>query len=604
MSKNTAIGIILLVLLFVWSIQNSNKQQELAQAELQRKAAELAAEKAKQDSLAAIKGEKTDLGVPEITASPSATPPANPVTKEESPFAAQDIAEATAEIAAVPSQKEILVETDKFFVKLNANGAKITSIIPKTLADKAGNFPELLQNTEAGALSISFDNADFNNVVFPTGSPDAIIVKDSAKVAFEWKDEKGRTVVREYKFTKDGHSIGHLTRIKGFAPKLYTLNWKGGMKETEEISTASTFGMNYLFSEVIFNNTYNVARETPAKQTWFNRDQGKALWFGLRRKYISAVINFNGESEAALGAEPIKEKKNEKDPGTYALTISDNMATDSIALNFSILPLHWKEIGAMGEGYEKIIVSGWEWCGADKWFVWICGLLLQILNAFYSIIPNYGIAIILLTILVKVVTTPLALKQLRSTRSMMALKPELDAIRAKNRGDMRAQQQEIMALYAKHGVSPFSGLSGCLPMILQMPIFIGLFVVLGRAIELREAPFFGWISDLSKSDVIWSGISIPYIMPEGIAILPFLMVVSTWFQTKQTITDPNQKMMVWMMPAMMFVFSAVMPSGLVLYWTISNLWGIAQYFVINRKPAALGNAKNKIVEAKIVKGKK
>jgi len=605
MSKNTAIGIILLVLLFVWSMHNSNKQQELAQAELKRKATELAAEKAKQDSLAAIKGEKTDLGVPEITAPPHTLPHEHSVVAtEESPFAAQDVAEATVEIAEVPSKKEILVETEKFFVKLNANGAKITSIVPKTLADKAGNFPELLQNTEAGALSISFDNADFGSVVFSTQSPDAIIVKDSAKVAFEWKDEKGRVVVREYKFTKDGHSIKHLTKIKGFAPKLYTLNWKGGMKETEEISTASSFGMSYLFSEVIFNNTYNVARETPAKQTWFNRDQGKALWFGLRRKYIAAVINFNGESEAALGAEPIKEKKNEKDPGTYALTISDNMTTDSIALNFSILPLHWKEIGAMGEGYEKIIVSGWEWCGADKWFVWLCGLLLQLLNAFYSIIPNYGIAIILLTILVKVVTTPLALKQLRSTRSMMTLKPELDAIRAKNRGDMRAQQQEIMALYARHGVSPFSGLSGCLPMLLQMPIFIGLFVVLGRAIELREAPFFGWIKDLSKSDVIWNGISIPYIMPEGIAILPFLMVVSTWFQTKQTITDPNQKMMVWMMPAMMFVFSAVMPSGLVLYWTISNLWGISQYIVINRKPAAPGNAKGKIVEAKIVKGKK
>jgi len=598
MSKNTAIGIVLLVLLFVWSIHNSNKQQELAQAELQRKAMELAAEKAKQDSLAAIKGEKTDLGVPEITVV-TATAAA-----EESPFAAQDIAEETVEIAEVPSQKEILVETEKFFITLNSNGAKITGIVPKTLADSHGNFPELLQNKEAGALSISFDNADFGSVVFSTLSPDAIKVKDSAKVVFEWRDEKGRAVIREYKFTKDGHSIGHLTRIKGFAPKLYTLNWKGGMRETEEISTASTFGMNYLFSEVIFNNTYNVARETPAKQTWFNRDQGKALWFGLRRKYIAAVINFNGESEAALGAEPIKEKKNEKDPGTYALTISDNMTTDSLAFDFSILPLHWREIRAMGEGYEKIIVSGWEWCGADKWFVWLCGLLLQILNAFYSIIPNYGISIILLTILVKVVTTPLALKQLRSTRSMMALKPELDAIRAKNRGDMRAQQQEIMALYARHGVSPFSGLSGCLPMLLQMPIFIGLFVVLGRAIELREAPFFGWISDLSKSDVIWSGISIPYIMPEGIAILPFLMVVSTWFQTKQTITDPNQKMMVWMMPAMMFVFSAVMPSGLVLYWTISNLWGIAQYIVINRKPATLGNAKGKIVDAKIVKGKK
>jgi len=241
--------------------------------------------------------------------------------------------------------------------------------------------------------------------------------------------------------------------------------------------------------------------------------------------------------------------------------------------------------------------------GADKWFVWLCGILLRILNAFYSIIPNYGIAIILLTMLVKMVTTPLALKQMRSTRSMMVLKPELDAIRARTRGDMRAQQQEIMALYAKHGISPFSGLAGCLPMLLQMPIFIGLFVVLGRAIELREAPFFGWISDLSKSDVIFSGFSIPYIMPEGIAILPFVMVLTTWLQTKQTITDPNQKMMVWMMPAMMFVFSAVMPSGLVLYWTVSNLWSIAQYIVINRKPIAAKGAGN-VVDAKIVKNKK
>ncbi|MDR1811578.1 MAG: YidC/Oxa1 family insertase periplasmic-domain containing protein [Candidatus Fibromonas sp.] len=597
MSKNTAIGIILIVLLFVWSIHNTGKQQELAQAEIQKKAMEYAAlEKAKQDSLAAIKGGKTDLGVPELTLPPATAE--EPAKTDDSPFAAEEAAEKIAEEATPQlGPKEILVETERFFIALNTSGAKITGIIPKTLADSLGNFPELLQNREAGALSISFDNADFSNIVFSV--IDSVASNDSLKIAFEWKDEKGRAVVREYRFTKDGHSIGHVTRIKGFAPKLYTLSWKGGMRETEEIPTTKSFGMNYLFSEVIFNNTYNVARETVTKQTWFNREQGKALWFGLRRKYIAAVINFNGESEAALGAEPLKEKRNEQDPGTYALTISDNMAGDSISLNFTILPLQWKEIKEMGEGYEKIIVSGWEWLGADKWFVWLCGLLLQILNAFYSIIPNYGISIILLTVLVKIVTTPLALKQLRSTRSMMALKPELDAIRAKNRGDMRAQQQEIMALYARHGVSPFSGLSGCLPMLLQMPIFIGLFIVLGRAIELRQAPFFAWISDLSKSDVIWSGFSIPYLMPDGLAILPFLMVVSTWFQTKQTITDPNQRMMVWMMPAMMFVFSAVMPSGLVLYWTISNLWGIAQYIVINRKPVTLGG---KVIEAKIVKG--
>jgi YidC/Oxa1 family membrane protein insertase len=605
MSKNTAIGILLIVLLFAWSIHNSSKQQEAAQAEMQRKAKEFALEKARQDSLAAIKNEKPDFGVPELTL-PEPQAAVAKAADEESPFAAQDLAEeagvAVEEVEdEIVGPKEVRVETERFFVVMSSRGAKITSIVPKTLKDSLGNFPELLQNTEAGALSISFDNADFNNVAFSAEAGN-VVVKDSAKVVFKWEDDKGRAVVREYRFYKDSHSIQHVTRIKGFAPKLYTLSWKGGMRETEEIPLAKSFGISYLFSEVIFNNTYNVERQTIEKQTWFNRSQGKALWFGLRRKYIAAVIDFNGESEASLGAEPIKDKKNEKDPGTYALTISDNMAADSIAFDFSILPLNWREVKAMDKGFEKIIVSGWEWCGADKWFVWLCGLLLLILNAFYSLIPNYGVAIILLTILVKVVTTPLALKQLRSTRSMMALKPEMDAIRAKNRGDMRAQQQEMMALYAKHGVSPFSGLAGCFPMLLQMPIFIGLFIVLGRAIELRQEPFFAWITDLSKTDVVWRGFTIPYIMPEGVAILPFLMVVSTWYQTKQTITDPNQKMIVWLMPAMMFFFSSVMPSGLVLYWTISNVWGIAQYIVINRKPALAGNnPKGKVVEAKIVK---
>ncbi len=606
MSKNTIIGIILIILLFVWSINNSSKQQELSQAELQKKAREIALEKARMDSLAAIKGEKTLSGTQKSVAN---QPLKGSAEKEEGEDEGEGEGEGDEE-AAPPSNRDISVETDRFWITLSSTGAKITSIVPKTLADSLGNYPELLQNKNDGALSISFDQENFEDVIFSISEPtaDSIVVKDSATIAFEWKDKKGRAMIREYKFTKEGHSVKNVTRIKNFAPKLYTLNWKGGMRETEDIPVGKSFGMNYLFSEVIFNNTYNVQRETVTGKTFLNRDPGKALWVGLRRKYIAGIINFDGVSEASLGAEPVKEKRNEKDPGTYALTISDNMNSDSIAVDFTVLPLNWKEIEKMEQGYEKIIVSGWEWMGADKWFVWLCGILLQILNAFYSIIPNYGIAIILLTILVKVVTTPLALKQIRSTRSMMVLKPELDVIRAKYRGDMRAQREEMMKLYAKHGISPFSGFAGCLPMLLQMPIFIGLFVVLGRSIELREAPFFAWISDLSKSDIIWSGFSIPYLMPEGISVLPFLMVITTWFQTKQTITDPNQKMMVWMMPAMMFVFSSVMPSGLVLYWTISNIWSIAQYMIIGRKkPALAGKAeppKGKIIEAKIVKGKK
>ena len=121
-------------------------------------------------------------------------------------------------------------------------------------------------------------------------------------------------------------------------------------------------------------------------------------------------------------------------------------------------------------------------------------------------------------------------------------------------------------------------------------------------------PFVGWITDLSRSDVIWSGISIPFIMPNGLSILPLVMVVTTYFQTKQSMsamTDPAQrKMMVWMMPGMMFVFSAVMPSGLVLYWIVSNLWGIAHYTIIHRDKLSPALANQNIQDAQIIKPKK
>ena len=139
-------------------------------------------------------------------------------------------------------------------------------------------------------------------------------------------------------------------------------------------------------------------------------------------------------------------------------------------------------------------------------------------------------------------------------------------------------------------------------MLIQMPVFFALFMVFGRAIELRGMPFIGWITDLSRSDVIWNGITIPFIMPDGIAILPIVMVFTTYFQTKQSMasmTDPaQQKMMVWMLPIMMFLISAVMPSGLVLYWIISNLWGIGQYALVNR-----ARRKANAQESEMLKGK-
>ncbi len=582
MKKTTVIGLLLLVLLFIWSMTiSTNRAQQQA------------IEKSKTEQASSAR--KSSLSVPEL--SPLDTSKLAPATlapaKESKAVEIKDSAVTdSAKVAAPIVRKKIKVENEHFMAVFDNLGAKISSIVVKALPDSAGNFPEIIGDTSLGALGLKVDNVDLSGQLFaiPENTPDSIFVEGDTSLVFTFADPNGNKVIRRYGFTKSGVAIGQTVSFEGFKPNDYEILWQGGMKETEVFPKGRSFGGgSYFFSEVVFNDMYSVEREAVRSKETFNAQDGKILWAGMRRKYVAAVIKFPNASEATLKAEHFTEAgADSKDPGTYRISLSDYMQdNDTLAFDFMVLPLNWNEIKSFDLGFEKIIVSGWTWCGADVWFVALCGFLLWLLKAFYSIIPNYGVGIILLTILVRMITTPLTLKQLRSTRSMSKLKPEIDAINVKYRSEPQKKQAAIMELYAKHHINPMASCTGgCLPMLIQMPIFFALFMVFGRAIELRGQPFIGWISDLSRSDVIWNGITIPFIMPDGLAILPIVMVFTTYFQTKQSMsqmTDPaQQKMMVWMMPAMMFLFSAVMPSGLVLYWIISNLWGIGQYAIVNR----------------------
>lgn len=582
MKKSTVIGLLLLVLLFIWSMTiSTNRAQQQA------------VEKSKTEQAAPARN--SSLSVPELSVLDSSrlVPATLAPAKAKEPEIARDSAISDSAKGSAPiARKKIRVENEHFTVVFDNLGAKISSIVVKALPDSAGNFPEIIGDTALGALGLKVDNVDLSGQLFalPENTPDSIFVEGDTSLVFTFADPNGNKVIRRYGFTKSGVSIGQTVSFEGFKPNDYEILWQGGMKETEVFPKGRSFGGgSYFFSEVVFNDMYSVEREAVRGKETFNAKDGKILWAGMRRKYVAAVIKFPSASEATLKAEHFTESgADSKDPGTYRISLSDYMQdNDTLAFDFMVLPLNWNEIKSFDVGFEKIIVSGWTWCGADVWFVALCGFLLWLLKAFYAIIPNYGVGIILLTILVRMITTPLTLKQLRSTRGMSKLKPEIDAINVKYRSEPQKKQAAIMELYAKHHINPMASCTGgCLPMLIQMPIFFALFMVFGRAIELRGQPFVGWISDLSRSDVIWNGLTIPFIMPDGLAILPIVMVFTTYFQTKQSMsqmTDPaQQKMMVWMMPAMMFLFSAVMPSGLVLYWIISNLWGIGQYAIVNR----------------------
>jgi YidC/Oxa1 family membrane protein insertase len=207
--------------------------------------------------------------------------------------------------------------------------------------------------------------------------------------------------------------------------------------------------------------------------------------------------------------------------------------------------------------------------------------LLWGLNALYKVVRNYGVAIMLLTVIVRMIFWPITHKGTESMRRMQALQPQLKEIREKFKDNPQRMQQETMAFYKENKVNP---MGGCLPMLVQIPVFIALFVVLRSAIELRFSKFL-WISDLSEPENLFAGM-IPVV--GSLNILPLLMSATMVWQQKMTPAagDPQQqKMMAVMMPIMMLFFFYTMPSGLVLYWTTSNLIMIIQMMIKKKKPA-------------------
>ena len=212
-------------------------------------------------------------------------------------------------------------------------------------------------------------------------------------------------------------------------------------------------------------------------------------------------------------------------------------------------------------------------------FTWFCKLLVPTLNFFNRLIPNYGIAIILLTFLVRIIFWPLTHKSTVSMKKMQDLQPKLKALQKEFKDNPQKMQQETWALYRENKVNP---LSSCLPMLIQIPVFIALFTVLRSAVELRYAPFL-WIADLSEPENLLAGI-----LPIPLNILPILMAATMALQSALTPStgDPQQqKMMMIMMPIMMLFMFYSFPSALSLYWTVSQVLSIVQMLMIRRTSA-------------------
>lgn len=289
--------------------------------------------------------------------------------------------------------------------------------------------------------------------------------------------------------------------------------------------------------------------------------QGVTSWVGYGNRYFASVIR-NGETKLNPDAVFIKYFDAAGAGLRYPLLLKEGGKDATLSVNYFLGPKEY-DLLSQTPGMKRLIDYGF--------FSVLAYPLLDLLRFFYRFCHNYGLAIILLTLMVRLLFYPLSVQSSKSMKEMQKLQPRIAELKEKYGDDRERFQREQMALFKTHKVNPFGG---CLPILVQIPVFIALYAVLGNSIELFQSPFFGWIHDLSAKDPLY--------------VFPILMGISMVIQQKITPAvgmDPAQQKMMMVMPLVFSFMMLSLPSGLTVYMFISTLLGILQQYIITGRPS-------------------
>lgn len=392
-------------------------------------------------------------------------------------------------------------------------------------------------------------------------------------VAFTAQLDNGTVVTKRYSLVpgRSGFDLAVGLNVPGKVDlgKNYTVAWGCGLNTTErdvKLDHNEFAAVSMLGKEFVSDKLGKLSKEHESID-------GNIVFSGVRTKYFLAAIVPDTGKAVSLRTGVI--------PGTERVTTRLSITAGRNAndrFRVYIGPITPAALKAVDPELERVSDTGW---GPIKP---ISRGILWLILWLHRYISNYGLVIIVFSALTKVVFFPLTFAGLKSMRHMQQIQPKLKKIQEQLKSDPGRMNQETMALYKKYGVNPFAG---CLPLLIQMPIFFALYGVLANTIELRNSPFLWWIDDLSQPDaLIRLGFKLPLFGWEVIGLLPVLMGIAMFFQQKMTTVDPKMKMMVYLMPAMMVFVFMNMPAGLVLYWLVNNILSIGEQYLthIHVKP--------------------
>lgn len=486
--------------------------------------------------------------------------------------------ESTIATADAGDGARIRVKTDKFIAEISLNGGELRRVElvgypvakdqPKTnfaLLDDTDQHWYVLQSglatpqaTLTGPKTLYTSNQ--RNYELATGA-------DSLDVPLEYVDANGYTVQKTYHFVRGSYDIELKQAVKNAGAAALNVSPYVRLWQTPQEKKSSHFGGVHTFDGIAVYEQKPDSTDYRFKKFKFDELkkepvalQQKGGWLAMLQQYfIAAIIPPTGEESTFTGK-----------PGTSqgyvaqyvgAATAVAPQATHTFSSHIYLGPLLQKTIGKVAPGLDLAVDYGILTPIASLIFWWMSFL--------HSLTHNWGFAIILMTLTVRGAMFKLSEAQYRSMAKMKKFAPRIAELKERYSGDRERMSKATMELYKKEGFNP---LAGCWPLVIQFPVFLALYWVLLESVELRQAPFMLWINDLSAAD--------PYF------VLPALFGISMFLQQRisgQQIADPMQQRVMQMMPILMTAFFAFFPSGLVLYWFVSNLTGLTQQWIIKRR---------------------
>jgi YidC/Oxa1 family membrane protein insertase len=479
-------------------------------------------------------------------------------------------------------ERIITIEGPFYSVKLDTRGAVVKSVQLREYretVDKDSPPKELISRENTmGTLKLELAGNSLpglKGAIFASENlPEHLKISDQPiEVPFTWVSEQGVTVEKRYRFSPGSYLIGLDVTLSN--PSEHAIQDSVTLSLLNHTAKGkSQYGFEGP-SALINDKLEQIKTDSIEKKNLY---EGKIGWVSLQDRYFLTSIIPKESGDAGL-------QLNLKETGLLAATwvgpqvMVSPQQKKTFSFDVFFGPKKISVLKSFGNGLDRAVNFGW--------FDVIARPFLWVMNFIHQMIPNYGVAIIILTILIKAILWPLGQKSYKSMNQMKRMQPLMTEIREKYKNDKQKINEETMALYRTYKVNP---MGGCLPMVAQIPVFFAFYRMLYEAIELRHAPFWGWINDLSAPDRLFhfNVSSIPFMEPPyGIPVLTIIMGATMFIQQKMQppMGDPAQAKMMMFMPVIFTVIFINFSSGLVLYWLVNNILSIAQQYFVSKKTA-------------------